>query len=183
MKKKLALATILLLPFVFLLYMLFVVEVEDPIKYIYTITGATALMLLYITTIISMLKKAINIVKYRRMVGLFSFFYALLHMINFVVLDMELDAASVISETLKRPFIYLGTISFLLLVFMSITSTKKLFPKFYKYHKVIYISILLSSVHFVMAQKALSVEQWVYLGIMGIVLIFKLLQRTKIIHI
>jgi len=163
--------------------MLFVTEVEDPIKYIYSITGATALTLLYLTTSISMLKRAVNFIKYRRTVGWFSFFYACLHMLNFVILDMELDLALAIEETLEKPFIYLGNIAFLILLFMAITSQKSLFSKFYKYHKVIYVAILLTSIHFVMAQKALSVDQWIYLLIMGIIVIFKFLQRSKILNI
>jgi sulfoxide reductase heme-binding subunit YedZ len=163
--------------------MLFVTEVEDPIKYIYSITGATALTLLYVTTSISMLTKFFNFIKYRRTVGLFSFFYAFLHMLNFVILDMELNFASVIEETLEKPFIYLGNIAFFILLFMAITSMRILFSKFYKYHKLIYAAILLASVHFVMAQKALSVNQWIYLLIMGIIVMFKFLQRTKMINV
>lgn len=179
MNRQLYLASVLLLPLLFLLYMLFVVEVEDPIKYIYSITGATALTLLYATTSISMLTKIVNLIKYRRTVGLFSFFYAFLHMLNFVILDMELDFASAIDETLEKPFIYLGNIAFLILLFMAVTSLKSLFSKFYKYHKLIYVAILFTSVHFVMAQKALSVDQWIYLLIMLIIVIFKFLQRTS----
>lgn len=163
--------------------MLFIVEVEDPIKYIYSITGAAALSLLYITTTISMFKKILNLIKYRRMVGLFSFFYAFLHMLNFIILDMEFDLTLVIEEILKKPFIYLGMSTFLILLFMAVTSTKLLFSKFYKYHKVIYLAILLSSIHFIMAQKALSVSQWGYLLIMIIIAILKFLQRTKILNI
>lgn len=183
MNKQLYLVSVLLLPFLFLLYMLFITEVDDPIKYIYSITGATALTLLYVTTSISMIKKAVNLITYRRTVGLFSFFYAFLHMLNFVILDMEMDFASAIEETLEKPFIYLGNIAFLILLFMAITSMRALFSKFYKYHKLIYVAILLTSVHFVMAQKALSLDQWIYLVIMGIIVIFKFLQRTKMINI
>ena len=181
--KKSFLTFILLLPLAYLLYMLFVHEVADPIKYIYTITGATALTLLYITTTVSMVKKAVNLLPYRRMVGLFSFFYAFLHMLNFVILDMELDFMQVLKETLEKPFIYLGMSAFLILLFMTITSLKVLFFKFYKYHKMIYLALLLASVHFAMAQKAININQWGYIFIMVIIGVFKLLQRTKLIKI
>jgi sulfoxide reductase heme-binding subunit YedZ len=163
--------------------MLFVEGVDDPIKYIYFITGASAIILLYATTSISMVKRFIHLVKYRRTVGLFSFFYALLHMLNFIILDMELDLYFALKETLDKPFIYLGMIAFFILLFMAITSLRKLFPKFYKYHKVIYIAIILVTIHFVMAQKAFSLEQWGYLLIMGIIIMFKILQRTHLIKI
>lgn len=179
MIKKFFLVLALLSPLVYLVYMLFVHQVNDPIKYIYTITGGTAIILLYITTTISIVKKTVNLLKYHRTVGLFSFFYAFLHMLNFVILDMELDLMLVIKETLEKPFIYLGMTAFFILLFMAITSLKVLFSKFYKYHKVIYIALLLSTIHFTMAQKALSIEQWGYLFIMVIIGILKLLQRTK----
>lgn len=163
--------------------MLFIKQVDDPIKYIYTITGATALILLYITTTISMVKKLFNLVKYRRMVGLFSFFYAFLHMLNFVILDMELNLSSVLDETLKKPFIYLGMSAFFILLFMTLTSTKKLFAKFYKYHKVIYIALIVATIHFVMAQKALNINQWGYLLIMVTIGIFKFLQKMKLLKL
>lgn len=180
--RQLLLSFILLLPLLFLLYMLFVSGVEDPIKFIYTVTGATALTLLYITTTLSLLRKFVNILRYRRTIGLFSFFYALLHMLNFLILDMELDLVSAMNETFDKPFIYLGMSSFLILLFMAITSHRSLFPQYFKYHKVIYAALLLSTIHFVMAQKALSISQWVYLGVMVLIGILKVLQRSGIVR-
>jgi sulfoxide reductase heme-binding subunit YedZ len=165
-----------------LLYTLFVSGAEDPIKFIYKVTGSTALTLLYITTTLSLLRRSVNLLRYRRTVGLFSFFYALLHMLNFLILDMELDLVSALNETFDKPFIYLGMASFLILLFMAITSHRLLFPQYVKYHKVIYVALLLSSIHFVMAQKALSIPQWGYLGVMVLIGVLKVLQRSGIIR-
>lgn len=185
MKAKHALLIIVLLtPLCVLLFRLFAGSgVEEPVKYIYAITGSTALILLYITTTISMIRKKINLIRYRRTVGLFAFFYALLHMLNFVVLDMELDVAEAIHETLEKPFIYLGMSAFLILLFMAITSLRIFFSKYYKYHKVIYLAIVLASVHFAMAQKALDREDWGYIAIMVLIGLFKLMQRTGIMKL
>ncbi len=183
MKRKLLLAAVLLVPLGYLLYRLFATGVADPIKFIYTVTGGSALVLLYITTSISMLRKLHNFVRYRRMIGLFSFFYALLHMLNFVILDMELDIPKAVAETLDKPFVYLGMTAFLILLFMAITSLRILFARFFKYHKVIYLAITLATIHFAMAQKALSLEQWGYLGVMGIIALLKLLQRTRLLNL
>lgn len=183
MKKKIFLAAVLLLPLAYLLYGLFGTGVKDPIKYIYSVTGITALTLLYITTSISMIRKVANYVRYRRMIGLFSFFYALLHMSNFLILDMELDLIHAVDETLKKPFVYLGMTAFLILLFMAITSLRVLFAKYFKYHKVIYIAILLATIHFAMAQKALTMWQWVLLGALTLFGTLKILQRTKIIKL
>jgi sulfoxide reductase heme-binding subunit YedZ len=93
---------------------------------------------------------------------------------------MEVDFEKVIKETLEKPFIYLGMISFVLLIFMALTSFRKLFKLYFKYHKVIYIVLILSTIHFVMAQKALSISQMGYLLIIIIIGLFKFKQRVKL---
>jgi sulfoxide reductase heme-binding subunit YedZ len=181
LSRQLLLSLLLLTPLLFLLYRLFGNGVEDPIKYIYTLTGATALLLLLVTTSISLMRPLANLIRYRRTVGLFAFFYALLHMSNFIVLDMELDLAFAFTETLDKPFIYLGMIAFAILLFMASTSTKQGFAKYARYHKAIYLAIILATVHFVMAQKSLSLGQWGYLAGIGIIAVLKLLQRSGIV--
>jgi len=169
---------LLLLPSFILSYEVFYLQnVIDPIKYIYSVTGAIALILLFFTTTISLIKSWINLISYRKMIGLFSFYYAFLHFLNFLILDMELDFIFAFEETLDKPFIYLGMISFLILVFMAITSFGKLFKLYFKYHKVIYIALALTTIHFIMAQKALSIPQMGYVGIILIIAYFKFRQR------
>lgn len=181
MIKRILLFTVLLLPAFFLIYEVLVTEVNDPIKYIYTFTGTCAISLLFFTTSLSLIKSKINLIKYRRMIGLFSFFYALIHFLNFFVFDAELDIDFVIKESLDKPFVYLGMTSFIILVFMAVTSIKSLYKKYYKYHRLIYLVLVLITIHFVMAQKALSIEQWFYL--LGILLIisFKIRQRKNLV--
>ena len=164
---------LLMIPFIYLALELFIFQTAiDPIKYIYTVTGATAITLLFFTTTLSLWFK--NLIKYRRMIGLFGFFYAFLHMCNFFILDMNADLLFAFKETIDKPFIYLGMISFSLLLFMAATSTKKLFRKYRKYHKVLYIVLVLTTIHFVMAQKSLSVSQYGYLSIMFVIAFFKI---------
>ena len=98
--KRVLLFIILLLPLAFLSYELFILEnVKDPIKYIYTITGSTATVILFFTISISLMKKWINLMKYRKMIGLYGFFYAFLHFLNLFIFDSELDLSFVIKET------------------------------------------------------------------------------------
>lgn len=174
--KKILITLALFLPLLYMGQDFYFENVTDPIKYIYTLTGYTAIVLLFATTTISLIKSKINLMRYRKIIGLSSFFYALLHFINFILLDMELDLIFALEETLDKPFIYLGMIAFLLTLFMAITSTKSLFKKYVKYHKVIYISLVLTTVHFIMAQKALSEIQWVFLGVMCIIGFLKIKQ-------
>ena len=164
---------ILLLPLVYLLSKLFIFQdVNDPIKYIYSITGTAAIVILFFTTTLSLWFK--KLVKYIRLIGLFGFFYAVLHMSNFLILDMELDLFFAYEETIDKPFIYLGMISFIFLAFMSITSTKKLFKKYNKYHKILYLVLFLTTIHFVDAQKSLTIPQYGYLTVILTIFIFKI---------
>ncbi len=173
--------------FIFLLLPLFYLSMEvfyfqnanDPIKYIYTFTGVVAIVLLFVTTTLSLIRSYINLISYRRQIGLFSFFYAFLHLSNFIVLDAQFDLEFVLKESLDKPFIYLGMIAFFILLFMAITSVKTLFAKYYTYHRAIYVVLLLVTIHFVMAQKSLSQAQYGYLAIIAMIAFFKLKQRLK----
>ena len=106
--KRFFIYSIAFLPIVYLLIRLFILDnVNDPIKYIYTITGASATIILFISIIISMIKNKINLIKYRKEIGLFGFFYAFLHLINFIILDASFDFEFIIKETLDKTIIYL----------------------------------------------------------------------------
>lgn len=175
--KRVALFCILLTPFFYLLLELFLFKtVIDPIKYIYTITGVAAIVVLFFTTFISIIKTKINFIKYRRMIGLFGFFYVFLHFLNFFVLDAQLDFNFVVEESIDKPFIYLGMLSFFMLLFMAITSTKNLYRKYNGYHKVLYIVLVFITIHFIMAQKSLSINQYIYILIIFIIAILKIKQ-------
>ena len=166
------------LPIVYLLIRLFIIDdVNDPIKYIYTITGVSATVILFISIIISLLKEKINLMKYRKEIGLLGFFYAFLHLTNFVVFDASFDFEFILKETLDKPFIYLGMIAFFILLFMAITSTKQLFRKYNKYHKLVYLSLILITIHWIMAQKAISILQFIYILAIIIIGYYKLIQQ------
>ncbi len=176
--KRVLLFIVLLLPLAFASVELFILQnVQDPIKYIYTVTGVGATVILFATITISLITKWINLIKYRKMIGLSGFFYAFLHFLNFYILDAEFDFSFVIKESLDKPFIYLGMIAFSILIFMAITSTKKLFRKYNKYHKLVYLSLLLITIHFIMAQKSLTILQFSYIAIILFIAYCKLLQQ------
>lgn len=176
MMKRLAIHTILVLPFLYLLIQLFIVEVNDPIKYIYTISGITATVILFFSITISLIKRKMNLMKYRRAIGLWGFFYALVHTVNFVIFDAQFDIYFIFEETLDKPFIYLGVIAFLILIFMAITSTKNLFRKYGKYHTLVYLALVLITIHFVMAQKSIDIDLFCYIVVILIIAYYKLLQ-------
>lgn len=182
--KQLLIYFLLSIPLLVLNLQILVFEnVVDPIKYIYTVTGATATVILYFSITISLISKKINLLKYRRLIGLFGFFYALLHLLNFIVFDAEFSMIFIIEETFDKPFIYLGMIAFFILLFMSFTSTKSLFKKYKTKHQIIYIALILITIHFIMAQKSLSILQYSYLVMIIILAYYKVLQKINKVNI
>lgn len=170
---------ILLLPLCYILANIFFIGgVQDPVKYIYTTTGIISTILLMLC--LSIFKNKYKLTKYKKPLGLFSFFYAFLHLLNFIVFDSNLNIAFIIKQSLQKPFIYLGMISFFILLFLAITSTKKLFKKFYKYHKLVYISFILLTIHWIMAQKSLNASQYAYILITIILALLKIKQKIKL---
>lgn len=179
MKKNLAISILLLLPLAYLLLNL--KDAIDPIKYIYIITGRTALILLMMTLSLSLFRRFVNLMKYRRLLGLFAFFYALLPFLNFIILGTQLDIGMIISESVKKPFVYLGMISFGVLVFMSITSTKRLFAKYNKWHNLVYIVLVLVTIHASLAQKVMGWREYTYIIVTLILLSLRVNYLKKIL--
>lgn len=176
--KRFFIYLIAFLPIFYLLIRLFIIDdVNDPIKYIYTITGVSATVILFVSILISLIKEKINLMKYRKEIGLLGFLYAFLHLLNFIVFDASFDFEFILKESFEKPFIYLGMIAFFILLFMAITSTKQLFRKYNKYHKLVYLSLILITIHWIMAQKAISILQFSYIGIILIIGYYKLLQQ------
>ncbi len=157
--KKFFLFLILLAPLFYMLIRLFY-GVNDPIKFIYTYTGFSTLSFLFLTLLTAPLKKFINFTKFRRILGLVTFFYAFLHFLTFAVLDSSLDVWYVLNETVEKPFIYLGMASFFILFLLAVTSTTKLFVKYKNLHKLVYVAIILGVIHEVMAQKVLTLLEY-----------------------
>lgn len=144
----------------------------DPIKMLYTTTGVGAICLLLLSLVPSTCKRVcgVNFLRYRKSIGLLSFVYALLHGCVFIVLDSEFDVVTIVEKSLKKPFIYVGVIAFIILLFMAFTSFKKLFARFSTYHKAVYIALVLALLHSFWAQKVAGMFEYGIVAV-GIVLL------------
>ncbi|MDD3324505.1 MAG: ferric reductase-like transmembrane domain-containing protein [Sulfurospirillaceae bacterium] len=132
----------------------------DPIKMLYTFTGVGGICLLLLSLLPSTCRRlcGLNLLRYRKTIGLLSFIYLLLHVSVFVALDSEFDIANIVQNSLKKPFIYVGFIAFSIVFFMALTSaTKKLFARFATYHKAVYLALALALLHSFWAQKVAGV--------------------------
>ena len=134
----------------------------DPIKMLYSTTGIGAITLLLLSLVPSSCKRVceLNWLRYRKTIGLLSFVYALLHVSVFIVLDSEFDFVTIFEKSLKKPFIYIGLIAFIIVLLMALTSTKKLFARYVKYHKAVYLALALALLHSFWAQKVAGVFEY-----------------------
>lgn len=127
----------------------------NPIDYITDTTGTTALSFLMISLTVTPLRRLTGrheIIKLRRMLGLFAFFYACLHLSTWLVLDWFFDLASMADDILKRPFITLGMTTFLLLLPLAVTSTARMIRRLGKrwqlLHRLVYVAAITAVIHF-----------------------------------
>jgi len=145
-----------LVPFANITWQVLMGDLVEPIEFITRQTGDWTLYMLCITLPVTPLRKLSGwnwLARMRRMLGLFAFFYALLHFTAFVWFDHFFDVAEMWRDVLKRPFITVGFTAFVLLIPLAITSTnamvKRLGGKRWQWlHRLVYIIAPLGVLHF-----------------------------------
>ena len=149
-------------------------------------TGIWALRFLVITlavTPIRRLTKWNGAIQFRRMLGLFAFFYAFLHLLTYVVLDRYFDFAGVWEDIAKRPFITAGMVAFVAMIPLAITSTKgwirRLGRRWQVLHRLIYLSALAAAVHYLWKVKVMWGSPVYYAVIIGVLLLFRVAWQVK----
>jgi methionine sulfoxide reductase heme-binding subunit len=149
----------------------------NPVEVMTHRTGLTALILLFITLAITPLRKMTGLywlIQYRRMLGLFAFFYACLHFLIYAVLDQSLDLASVTKDVYKRPFITVGFLAFILMIPLALTSTKgwirRLGKRWQQLHRLIYVSAAAGALHFFWLVKKDKREPLIYAAVLALLL-------------
>ena len=153
---KVALFLASLLPFANMAWLTVQAALTEPLEYITHQTGDWALYFLCITLAVTPLRRFTGwnwVIRLRRMLGLFCFFYALLHFTTFLWFDHFFDWGAMWKDVLKRPFITVGFIAFLMLVPLAATSTngmvKRLGGKRWRWlHRLIYVIAPLAILHF-----------------------------------
>jgi methionine sulfoxide reductase heme-binding subunit len=133
----------------------------NPIEFITRFTGSWALIILLASLSITPLRKILgwnDLIKFRRMLGLFAFFYALLHFSTYVVLDHFFDFGAVAKDIIKRPYVTAGFTAFVLLVPLALTSTKamirRLGKRWQQLHRLVYVAAIGGVIHFYWLVKA-----------------------------
>lgn len=152
-----------LIPLVLLLWDLYHKRVgPNPLEFATRTTGMLTLVFLCLTVAVTPLRKIFSInslVKVRRMLGLFAFFYGALHLLTYVWFDRFFNLISVVQDVGRRPFILAGMIAFVLMVPLAITSTNKMVKrlggkKWATLHRLVYLCAIAGVVHFWMLVKS-----------------------------
>nr|WP_275658951.1 protein-methionine-sulfoxide reductase heme-binding subunit MsrQ [Shewanella sp. Isolate11] len=152
----------------------------DPVEYIIHYTGMGALNTLVAVLLISPLAKRYKLgvlMQTRRLVGLWVFAYASLHITAFLTLDLLLEWQLLLSEIVKRPYILVGASAYLLLVLLSITSInhikRKMGRRWQTLHNFVYLIAVLAPIHFYWSVKSEIIEPSVYLVIFAGLLLLR----------
>jgi sulfoxide reductase heme-binding subunit YedZ len=155
----------------------------NPIEVITHSTGTWALVFLCVTLSITPLRRLLHqgwLVRFRRMFGLFAFFFGCLHVATYVWLDKSFDFSEMIKDVYKRPFITAGFTAFLLMVPLAVTSTsgmiRRLGGKWWQMlHRLVYVSAIASAIHYYWLVKSDETVPLRFAAIVGTLLLYRLL--------
>lgn len=159
----------------------------NPIEVITHSTGTWTLVFLLITLSITPLRRISGVnalIKLRRMLGLFAFFYACLHFVTYFWLDQFFDWPGIVKDVIKRPFITVGFTSFILLLPLALTSTngmlKRLGGRRWQWlHRLVYVIAIGGVVHYLWLVKKDLTQPLIYAAVLGLLLGYRLWHRWR----
>jgi sulfoxide reductase heme-binding subunit YedZ len=158
----------------------------NPIEVVTRSTGTWTLVFLLITLSVTPVRKFSGIsglIRFRRMFGLFAFFYGSLHFMTYLWLDQFFDFPGIVKDIGKRPFVTAGFTGFVLMVPLAVTSTqgwiRRLGGKRWQaLHRLIYVSALAGVVHFYWLVKADVREPRLYAGVLAVLLSYRVAKKV-----
>jgi methionine sulfoxide reductase heme-binding subunit len=143
----------------------------DPVKGIERQMGELALQMMVAVLAVTPIRTylGVNLIRYRRALGLVAFFYVLVHFLTWVVLDMGLLWSQMLQDIVKRPYVTVGMIGLLALIPLAVTSNnwsiRRMGPVAWKrLHRLTYVAAVAGAVHYIWLVKAWPVEPFLYAG-------------------
>ena len=184
-KSKLAIFPLCLLPFMWTVYGAITNQLgPDPGTYLTRELGEWALRFLCLTLLITPLRKITGInklIRYRRMLGLFTLFYAVMHVLVYLAFMLGWQWRTLIEDLYKRPYIVVGALAVLIFVVLGVTSPKvvmkKLGRNWVRLHRLIYVAAGLVVVHYLWLVKSDYTEPVVYGAILLTLMMYRLFHR------
>lgn len=158
----------------------------NPIEFITRSTGTWTLVFLMITLSVTPLRRITGwngLIRFRRMLGLFAFFYVCLHFTTYIWLDQFFDLAEIVKDVIKRPFITVGFACFVLLIPLAVTSTnamqRRLKRRWQQLHRLIYLIAIGGVVHYWWLVKKDVTQPAIYALVLAVLLGFRLAYYWK----
>ena len=170
------------IPFLIIIYKIFFNKLgPEPVKEITHFTGEWTLIFICLTLAMSPLKKLTNLnfwVKGRRMLGLFVFFYASLHLLTYVGIDYRFSWQPIFDDVVKKKYIFVGFAAWLLLIPLTLTSSQKMMlllkQNWKKLHRLIYVIAILGSLHFIWLSKTIYFKPLIYFVLITVLLVLRI---------
>ena len=158
----------------------------NPVEDLELTTGIWTLRFLVITLAVTPVRRITGwnrVIQYRRMFGLFTFFYVSVHFAIYIGLDQFLAFGSIVKDVAKRPFITMGFTAFVLMIPLALTSTKgwirRLGRRWQMLHRLIYISAVCAAVHYLWKVKVMIGSPVYYAIVIGLLLGFRVLWQVR----
>jgi sulfoxide reductase heme-binding subunit YedZ len=159
----------------------------NPIEFITHFTGDWTLRFLVIALTITPLRKLSGLpelIRFRRMLGLFAFFYGSLHFLTYIWLDKFFDWSDMWKDVVKRPFITAGFLAFVLLVPLAITSTTGWIrrlggARWQMLHRLVYVSGVAGAVHYYWLVKSDVRLPLMYASLVGVLLVYRIVEKVR----
>lgn len=176
-----------LVPLAVLIFQVFTGRTSaNPAEDIMLTTGIWAFRFLLATLAITPLRRITGwnrLIQYRRMLGLFAFFYATMHLLSYIAFDRFFAFGEILGDIAKRPFITAGMLAFVAMVPLAVTSTKgwirRLGRRWQQLHRLIYLSAMAAALHFIWKVKVPFGEPVYYAAIVAVLLIFRIVWRVR----
>lgn len=153
----------------------------NPIQVITWSTGTFTLFFLMVTLSITPFRKLTKqywLIQYRRMLGLFAFFYGCLHFTTYIWLDQFFDLHSIYKDIYKRPFITAGFTAFVLMIPLALTSTRgsirRLGKRWLTIHRLIYVTAIAGVIHYIWLVKKDVRVPFIYAAILSVLLLYRI---------
>jgi methionine sulfoxide reductase heme-binding subunit len=153
----------------------------DPMRRLEQELGEWAFRFLIATLAVTPLRQlfSLNLLRYRRAIGLLAFYYALLHLVTYTVLDQGLDLAAIGADIVKRPYITIGMATFVILVPLALTSNNLSIRRmggqaWARLHRLVYLAAIGAALHFILVVKSWPPEPLVYAAIVTVLLGYRL---------
>ena len=161
----------------------------EPVKKIMNHFGEWTLIFICLTLSMSPLKRITNLsfwIKFRRMLGLFVFFYATVHLLTYVGLDYRFDWDPIINDVLKKKYIFIGFSAWILLIPLAITSSQKMIKilgrNWKNLHRLVYVIAVFGSLHYIWLSKTIFFKPLIYTLIIVVLLALRIKIKKRAIN-